>query len=207
MIKDKQIKAIIFDLGGVIVDLDWNDCIQNFKNIGIDQMDKLISTTLQRGFILDYELGLISSAEFRDEVRKYATKEITDNEIDFAWKSLVVSIPPQKLDLLKKLKSKYKVFMLSNTNEMSFQKCVDEMYNVNGNTIDDFFDKCYLSYKMHLNKPNADIFEAVLKDAGFKAEECLFLDDGIHNIETAKSLGMQTKFVEPYSALKMSDFE
>lgn len=207
MIRDKQIKAIIFDLGGVIVDLDWDACVKNFKNIGIDQMDNLISTTLQRGFILEYELGLISSAEFRNEVRKHSTREIADNEIDFAWKSLVVSIPPEKLELLKELKKKYTILMLSNTNEMSFQKCVDEMFNVNGNTINDYFDKCYLSYKMHQNKPNADIFETLLKDAGLKAAECLFLDDGEHNINTAKSLGMKTKFVEPYTALKMSDFE
>lgn len=207
MTTNKQIKAIIFDLGGVIVDLDWNDCIQNFKKIGIQEIENLISTTLQKGFILDYELGRISSAEFRNQVRNYAKKQITDDEIDFAWKSLVVRIPPEKLELLKLLKKQYKIFMLSNTNEMSFQKCTDEMFNVNGNHIDDFFDKCYLSYKLHLHKPNADIFEAVLKDAGLKAEECLFLDDGESNIITAKSLGFQTRLIEMNSKLNLSDFE
>jgi len=73
--------------------------------------------------------------------------------------------------------------------------------------VEDYFDKCYLSYQMHLCKPEADIFEAMLKDAGVKAEECLFLDDGIHNIDTAKKLGFRTRFVEPYSEIKLSDFE
>ncbi|VBB46767.1 HAD-superfamily hydrolase, subfamily IA, variant 3 [uncultured Paludibacter sp.] len=207
MTKNKPVKAVVFDLGGVIVDLDWDLCVENFKKIGINEMEKLISTTLQKGFILDYELGLISSDDFRGEVRKYSTKPITDEQINYAWKSLLVSIPNEKLELLKKLKTKCKVFMLSNTNEMSFQKCLDEMFNVNGHDISEYFDKCYLSYQMHKHKPNADIFEELLKDAGLKADECLFLDDGIHNIETAKNLGFQTKFVEPFSELKWSDFD
>lgn len=205
MSKKKQIKAIIFDLGGVIVDLNWNLCVENFKKIGIVQMNELLSTTLQKEFILDYELGLISSDEFRNEIRKLATKPITDEEINDAWQSLLVGIPSEKLELLKKLKKKYKVFMLSNTNEMSFKKCLDEMFNVNGNSINDYFDKCYLSYKMHLHKPNADIFEALLADAGLKAEECMFFDDGELNIKTAEALGMNARFIEPYSELNLSN--
>lgn len=202
----KETKAIFFDLGGVIVDLDWKLCVNNFKEIGVPNMDDLISTTLQRGFILDYELGLITAEEFRDKIRENALQPVTDEQIDYAWTSLLVSIPPAKLDLLIKLKKKYKVYMLSNTNTLSYQYCLDNMFNVDGHSVNEYFDKCFLSFQMHLNKPNADIFEAVLADRGLIAEECLFLDDGIHNVETAAKIGFKTMFVEPYSELKPEVF-
>ena len=205
MSKYKNVTTIIFDLGGVIIDLDWNLCIHNFENLGIFNMKNLVSTTLQKGFVLDYEMGMITDAQFRDEIRKNASGEVTDHQIDHAWTSLLVGIPEEKLNLLSELKKKYKILMLSNTNNLSFRYS-EKMFEVNGKNINDFFDKCYLSYKMKLAKPKPEIFEALLEDAGVKAEECLFLDDGIHNIETASELGMQTWLVEPYTSLSLNDF-
>ncbi|HNX87512.1 MAG TPA: HAD family phosphatase [Paludibacteraceae bacterium] len=205
MSKYKNVTTIIFDLGGVIIDLDWNLCIHNFENLGIFNMKNLVSTTLQKGFVLDYEMGMITDAQFRDEIRKNASGEVADHQIDHAWTSLLVGIPEEKLNLLSELKKKYKILMLSNTNNLSFRYS-EKMFEVNGKNINDFFDKCYLSYKMKLAKPKPEIFEALLEDAGVKAEECLFLDDGIHNIETASELGMQTWLVEPYTSLSLNDF-
>ena len=201
MSKHKNISTVIFDLGGVLLNLDWNLCIANFEKLGIKEMAQLLSTTLQKGFVLDYEKGLINSDEFRNHLRAYSTQKITDEQINDAWTSFLVEIPTEKLELLLELRKKYNVFMLSNTNTLSFEFCERTMFNTNGRTIDDYFDKCYLSYRMHLCKPNADIFEALLADAGLKAEECLFLDDGIHNIETAEKLGFNVEFIKPYSGL------
>lgn len=205
MTKYQDITTLIFDLGGVIVDLDWNQCIRNFEKIGINDMEKLVSTTLQKGFVLDYEMGLTSDDQFRTEIRKYAVSEVTDDQIDYAWTSLLVGIPAEKLDLLMELRKKYKVLMLSNTNNLSF-RFSEKMFEVNGYRITDFFDKCYLSYEMKLAKPSAEIFVALLADAGLKAEECLFLDDGIHNINTASELGFQTEYIEPFSSVKDWEF-
>ena len=205
MTKYQDITTLIFDLGGVIVDLDWNQCIRNFEKIGINDMEKLVSTTLQKGFVLDYEMGLTSDDQFRTEIRKYAVSEVTDDQIDYAWTSLLVGIPAEKLDLLMELRKKYKVLMLSNTNNLSFRYS-EKMFDVNGYRITDFFDKCYLSYEMKLTKPSAEIFVALLADAGLKAEECLFLDDGIHNINTASELGFQTEYIEPFSSVKDWEF-
>ena len=205
MTKYQDITTLIFDLGGVIVDLDWNQCIRNFEKIGINDMEKLVSTTLQKGFVLDYEMGLTSDDQFRTEIRKYAVSEVTDDQIDYAWTSLLVGIPAEKLDLLMELRKKYKVLMLSNTNNLSF-RFSEKMFEVNGYRITDFFDKCYLSYEMKLAKPTPEIFAALLEDAGLKAEECLFLDDGIHNINTASELGFQTEYIEPFSSVKDWEF-
>ncbi len=201
-----DITTLIFDLGGVIVNLDWDRCVANFREIGVNNMDSLISTTLQRGFILEYERGQISSEEFRNEVRNYTEEEVTDKEIDYAWTSLLVDVPDEKLQLLFDLKKKYRVFMLSNTNELSFEFCKNSFFSQNGHSIEDFFDKCYLSYQMQMNKPEPEIFEALLKDAGLKAEECLFLDDGIHNIKTASELNFQTEYIKPYSDISEWEF-
>ncbi|MFV0391412.1 MAG: HAD family hydrolase [Paludibacteraceae bacterium] len=199
----KGITTLIFDLGGVLVNLDWERCVKNFNEIGVSGMENLISTTLQRGFILDYETGKISTDEFRTELRKYASRDVTDDEIDAAWTSLLDDIPEEKLQLLLDLKKKYRILMLSNTNELSFSYCEDHFFNADGMTIHDFFDKCYLSYKMHMHKPEPDIFKALLVDSGLKAEECLFLDDGIHNIKTAIQIGIQGMYIEPYSEIKL----
>ncbi len=199
MNKYQAVTTIIFDLGGVIVDLDWDCCIDNFRKIGIQNMENLVSTTLQKGFVLDYELGLITDGQFRDEVRKNASGEVSDSQIDHAWTSLLVGIPGEKLDMLLELKKKYKIFMLSNTNNLSFRHS-EKMFQVNGYNISAFFDKCYLSYEMKLAKPKPEIFRALLHDAGLVAGECLFLDDGIHNIDTAQTLGFNVEYIKPFSS-------
>lgn len=201
MIDFSQITTLVFDLGGVLLNLDKPRCVSNFENIGIDVMEDLLSLTHQQGFVLDFELGLISSADFRAKLREFSTQTITDEQLNNAWNSFLVNIPQEKLDLLKRLKTKFKVFMLSNTNELSYNHTVDTMIQINGNSIDDYFDKCYLSYKLHLAKPNAGIFHFLLKDAEVKPENCLFLDDGKSNIEMAEKLGFKTYFTKTYEDL------
>lgn len=200
------ITTLIFDLGGVIVNLDWNLCINNFKKIGVKNMDSLVSTTLQKDFILQYERGKISSDEFRAEIRKFTTETVSDEQINYAWNSLLVDVPKEKLRLLLDLKKKYRVLMLSNTNELSFEHCRKNFFNRDGYQIEDYFDKCYLSYKMGTNKPEPEIFEALLKDAGLKAEECLFLDDGIHNVKAANALNFNAEYIKPYSSIEEWEF-
>lgn len=207
MDSNKKLKCIIFDLGGVIVDLDWNKCVQSFDEIGILHMDKFISTTLQKDFILDFELGLISEEKFRNGLRQFATKEVTDKEINTAWNSLLVGISPKKLEMLKKLKTHYKIYLLSNTNSISFGYCLNNFFNVNGHSIDEYFDKCYLSFQLHHAKPSPEIFEAVLKDSGMKPNECLFLDDADRNIKQAEKLGLNVQLVEQNADFDYPFFE
>lgn len=203
---NRDITTLIFDLGGVIVDLDWDLCVENFRKIGVEKMDLLLSTTLQRGFILAYERGEISTEEFRCEVRKFTSKNVSDAEIDYAWTSLLVDVPKEKLQLLLDLKKKYRILMLSNTNELSFEFCKNNFFSQKGHTINDYFDECYLSYKMHANKPELDIFEKLLEDAGLQADECLFLDDGIQNVKAANALSFHTEYIEPYSSIDEWNF-
>lgn len=196
-----SVTTIVFDLGGVLVNLDKPRCVANFEKIGIHVMEDLLSLTHQRGFIMDFELGLISDAEFRNKLRSYSEIKPTDEQINQAWNSFLVDIPNEKLALLKKLKGKFKILMLSNTNVLSFNYTVDTMFQANGNKLEDYFYKCYLSYELHKAKPSSEIFEYLLQDAGVKAENCLFIDDGESNIKAAESLGFKTYFAKTHEDL------
>lgn len=192
-----NISTLIFDLGGVIVDLDLPKCIQNFKDLGLENIEQYLSNFGQKDFFMQFEKGQIGIPVFRDEIRKLAGIELTDAQIDKAWCSFLTQIPVEKLHLLSELKKKYRLLMLSNTNPLHIQTAVAAEFRKTGKTMQDFFDKCYLSYEMGMVKPDVEIFKALLADAQVKAEECLFLDDGKKNIDTAAALGIQTYWVKP----------
>ena len=192
-----NISTLIFDLGGVIVDLDLAKCIQNFKELGLENIEQYLSNFGQKDFFMQFEKGQIGIPAFRNEIRKLAGIELTDAQIDEAWCSFLTQIPVEKLHLLSELKKKYRILLLSNTNPLHIQTAVAAEFSKTGKTMQDFFDKCYLSYEMGMVKPDVEIFEALLADAQVKAEECLFLDDGKKNIDTAAALGIQTYWVKP----------
>ena len=192
-----NISTLIFDLGGVIVDLDLPKCIQNFKDLGLENIEQYLSNFGQKDFFMQFEKGQIGIPAFRNEIRKLAGTELSDAQIDKAWCSFLTQIPVEKLHLLSELKKKYHLLLLSNTNPLHIQTAVAAEFSKTGKTMQDFFDKCYLSYEMGMVKPDVEIFKALLADAQVKAEECLFLDDGKKNIDTASALGIQTYWVKP----------
>ena len=192
-----NITTLIFDFGDVLIKLNLKRCIQNIKNLGVKDVEKYLSNFGQSDFFMKFEVGEIGIQEFRDEIRELTPLKVTDQEIDDAWCSFLDLIPQEKLDLLVILRKKYKLLLLSNTNPLHIEQNAAKEFGKRGKTMNDYFDKCYLSYQMKLAKPSKNIFLAVLEDAHLKAEECLFLDDGIKNIETANSLGFQTYHVDP----------
>ena len=192
-----NISTLIFDLGGVIVDLDLAKCIQNFKELGLENIEQYLSNFGQKDFFMQFEKGQIGIPAFRNEIRKLAGTELSDAQIDKAWCSFLTQIPVEKLHLLSELKKKYRLLLLSNTNPLHIETAVAAEFSKTGKAMQDFFDKCYLSYEMGMVKPDVEIFEALLTDAQVKAEECLFLDDGKKNIDTAAALGIQTYWVKP----------
>ena len=119
--KRKGIKNLIFDFGGVLINLDRQRCIENFRKLGLEKVDELLGMYSQQGIFMQHEKGLISSAQFRDSIRGQITQEVTDEQIDAAWNSFLVDIPRFKLDMLLKLREKYVVYLLSNTNEIHWK--------------------------------------------------------------------------------------
>ena len=186
-----MIKNIVFDLGGVLVPLNRRACEDAFHAIGFDDFGKILNEYVQGGFFLEYEKGAITTSEFRDILRSYIENEVTNDQIDYAMGSFLEIISEEKLDLLISLKSRYRLYMLSNTNEIAMA-VVKPFFNKGNLTIDDYFDKLFLSYEMKMAKPDSEIFLKMAKDASFKVSETLFIDDSPANIQTAISLGFKT---------------
>ena len=196
MILTENITTIIFDFGGVLINLDLDRCIKQFKSLGVQNFEENLSNFGQKGFFLQFEKGEIGVPEFCENVRKLAALPLTDQQIIDAWCLFLVDIPDYKIELLLELKKKYRLLLLSNTNPLHIDISAVNEFARFGLKVEDVFDKCYYSYEMKMAKPDAEIFEALLTDAGVKPEECLFLDDGQKNIDQATKLGIQSYLVD-----------
>lgn len=190
--RDKVIRNLLVDLGGVLITLNRQRCIQNFKKLGLSNVDELLGASAEQGIFMKQEKGLITSAEFRDGIREAIGRNVTDEQIDTAWNSYLVDIPSCKLDLLLKLREKYVVYLLSNTNEIHWHWSCEHAFPYRGFRAKDYFEKIYLSHEMQMVKPDADIFEAVLADAGIDPRQTFFIDDIDANCQTARTLGIST---------------
>ena len=164
--KSKGIKNLLIDLGGVLINLDRQRCIEHFQKLGLQNVDALLDIQNQDGLLMQQEKGLITPAEFRDGVRKMIGKAVSDKQIDAAWNSFLVDIPTQKLDLLLKLREKYVVYLLSNTNQIHWEWTCAHLFPYRTFKVEDYFEKTYLSFEMKMAKPEPEIFKAIIEDAG-----------------------------------------
>ncbi|MDN5201077.1 HAD family phosphatase [Fulvivirgaceae bacterium BMA10] len=201
-----KIKNFIFDLGGVIINLDVPATYKKFSEFtGVSQED-IANIVHSTDVFLDYEKGKISSELFRDGVRDLVKNDISDQLIDEAWLAMLQDIPVERLDLVKRLNKNFKTFILSNTNEIhiqEFHKIVDKGYGLEN--FRSIFNKVYYSYEMGKRKPDAEIFEQVLEENNLVAEETLFIEDSSDNIKAAEALGISTYHV-PSNQLDLSYF-
>ncbi|MEM8964782.1 MAG: HAD family phosphatase [Bacteroidota bacterium] len=192
------IRNIIFDLGGVIIDLDVQATFAGFASVNRN-LDASKLSLDEVGLLLDYEKGLISSEAFRAGIHEVLENpSLTDEKIDKVWNSMLLSIPEERLALIQRLAQNYRLFVLSNTNEIhvtAFNQIVEQ---VSGQpTIDAFFEKVYFSHEVKMRKPEQQIYEHVLEDSQLKPEETLFLDDKQENLLAAQKVGIDTIQVTP----------
>lgn len=185
------IRNLIFDFGGVLINLDRTACRSAFEQLGIDSIhESVLEDYRQKELFMQLESGNISTAAFRAGMRRLSEQTLTDSQIDDAWNAMLADIPSYKLDCLLELKHRYHVMLLSNTNSIHWQWAVQHHFNYKGHVVDDFFDRVYLSYELHMQKPDVEIFKHVLTDAVITPEETLFLDDSAANCNAAESLGI-----------------
>lgn len=193
----KGIKNIIFDFGGVLINLNRQRCIDNFKQLGLSSVENLIDPFAQQGIFMQLEKGIITPAVFRDKVREEMDKPVTDEQIDAAWNSFLVDVPAYKLDALLKLREHYLVYLLSNTNEIHWHWSCEHVFPYKGFRETDYFEESFLSYEMNLAKPDAAIFEAVIEATDIQPKETFFIDDSEANCRTAETLGIATYVCKP----------
>ena len=187
---DKNIKNIVFDLGGVLVDLDFKAAINGLQKAGFANVKEQLQTLHQGGIFQKFELGEMSADEFRTAIRENSTVELTDEEVDKLWNAMLLEIPREKLELILDLRGKYMVYLLSNTNSIHWDYVCKNAFNYRGFRVNDYFEETFLSYEMHLAKPDKAIYEKVLQDANLLAEETLFIDDSEANCKAAEEVGI-----------------
>jgi FMN phosphatase YigB (HAD superfamily) len=190
-------KNIIFDFGGVIINIDYNLSAAAFKDMGLSNFDEFFSKAKQKQLFDLYEKGLITSHEFRTELRSAFNIKPSNEAINKAWNAMLLDLPQERLDLLKKLKSTHRTFLLSNTNEIHIETIYDMLANKMGvPDLSEYFEKIYFSYQMKMRKPDTEIFHHVLKENSLKASETLFIDDSPQHLEGAKKLGIHTYYLD-----------
>ena len=187
---DKKIKNIVFDLGGVLVDLDFKAAINGLQKAGFANVKEQLMAFDQGGIFQKFELGEMTAEEFRTAIRENSTVTLTDEEIDALWNAMLLEIPREKLELILDLRGKYMVYLLSNTNSIHWDYVCKNAFNYRGFRVNDYFEESFLSYEMHLAKPNKAIFEKVLHDANLLPEETLFIDDSEANCKAAEEVGI-----------------
>ena len=190
----QKIKNIIFDYGNVIFEIDFKRAQEALLQLGIANNTEFFSHKSHHQLFNNFETAAISPAQFREGIREAAgNKNLTDQQIDDAWNSLLIGVPPGIHDVLLKVKQKYRTFLLSNNNETHYNYIVDYLkkeFNMNDNN--ELFEKAYYSQQMFLRKPNVEIFEQVIKENGLNPTETLFIDDSPQHIEGAKLAGLHT---------------
>jgi glucose-1-phosphatase len=200
----QNIKNIIFDYGNVIFMIDFKRTQRSFTELGIKNVERFFAHTGHHPLFDEFEKGNISSAEFREGIRSITeSPALTDKEIDYAWNTLLIGVPPVNHELLLKAKQKYRTFLLSNNNEIHYNWIIDYLkaeYYIHSNSV--FFEKDYYSHLLKMRKPNPDIFEFVLHENNLKPAETLFIDDSPQHLNTAASLGLQTHLLTAEETLE-----
>ena len=197
----KGIKTIIFDFGGVLIDLNMADCLAAFEKLGCDKISEYLDHYKQKDLFLDFEEGKISTADFFLSLQKIVGNNVSVNELKNAYLSFLGGIPQYKMDLILHLRKTYNVLLISNISKFIYDYCKQVYFEKNGQNINDYFSKIYLSCEIGICKPDVRIFEYMITDACLEPKQCLFIDDGEKNIETAKTLGFVT-----YLAKAKEDF-
>lgn len=186
----ESIENVVFDLGGVLVDLDIERCQASFRRLGMDAVAELINPYYPAEMLGRLEHGLISFHEMCDEMRQLAgTPAVTDEEIGRAYGDFLTGVPVAKMRQIEQLRRRgIHTYVLSNNNPSSM-RFIREMFTADGKRMEDYFDRIYLSYEMRELKPSEAIFRKMIADSGMIPERTLYIDDGQKNVDAAQALG------------------
>jgi len=187
-----DIKNIVFDLGGIVINIDYYATIEGFKKIGFVNFNEIYSQMRQAHVFDNYDKGLILPSEFRNELRNMSGATFTDVEFDSAWNAMILDLPLKRVETLKKLSKYFKNFLLSNTNEIHLEYFFNYVNSVFGHGVfESLFEKPYYSCRMGMRKPDLEIYHKVINDSRLTASETLFIDDTAFNVDAAIEAGMQ----------------
>lgn len=191
------IRNYIFDLGGVLVDIDTERSVKAFKQLGLKQAEHWIDTYSHSGIFEELERGEISAEVFCRRIRHLAQQTVTDEQITAAWNAMLGEILSWKLETLLSLRKHYMVYLLSNTNAIHWETACKRLFRYRGFDVKNFFEEVYLSFEMHLAKPSKEIFQATMNCAGLLPGETMLIDDSPANCAAAAVLGIRSYCPKP----------
>ncbi len=187
------IKHIIFDLGGVILNIDYDRPIKEFEALGMSDARGLYSKKEQTELFDKLETGMISEEEFLGHLQELCPANTSTIQLQQAWNSILLDFPLRRLQILQQLQLHFDMYLLSNTNsihEAAFNAILKQTCGYPSLAV--FFDKVYLSHRVGLRKPDPAIFRLVLEENGLEASRTLFIDDSPQHIAAAAALGIRT---------------
>jgi len=199
-----NIKNIIFDLGGVIMDIDVKHTLKAFSRLGIKNIEQYFGHGFAASFFSDHEAGRISDEEFLKEIKKLLiqeggdeTVEISDEAVIDAWNALLLQFPPERIALLKEIRSKYRLFLFSNTNAIHYDKFREIYRDSFDGDLEDLFEKAYFSHSLGHRKPDTSGFELIIRENDLDPKQTLFVDDAFINVEGALKTGLKGLYLPP----------
>jgi len=194
----QNIKNIIFDYGNVIFEIDFKKAQEALAQLGIANIQDFFAHKTHNTLFDDFETAAISEAQFRAGIRAAANNQnLTDDEIDAAWNSLLIGVPPTIHDTLLEVRAKYRTFLLSNNNVIHYKYIIsylDREFGMPDNS--SLFEKTYYSQDMFMRKPNVEIFKKVIEENNLVPEETLFIDDSPQHLVGAKQAGFNTLLMD-----------
>lgn len=206
-LKMTQTKNIIFDLGGVLLNLDFSKTTNAFRDLGFPHFEEMFSQYKVDQLFEKLEKGEITEAEFYTVMLNVGNNNITEEEIRHAWNSMILDYRTESLNFLRELKKDYRLILLSNTNSIhyeAFHSILKKQLDLD--SLNGFFSNCYYSHLVGFRKPNNDVFDFVLNDAGILAEETFFIDDTSNNILAAKKMGFKTHLLLPGEKIETLEY-
>jgi len=189
-------KTLIFDLGGVILNLDLAGAFRRFSSYMEGEIKDLHAAYRNHPFIRQFELGVIDEPEFRDQFRTMLRSDHPDDALDDLWSSMLVDIPGERIDWIARLKKAYRVVILSNTNSIHIRRVNEILRRDTGiEQLQDVFDHVFYSYEIHERKPDRAIYNFVLDHLDVDPLDAVLFDDSKENLSTAAQLGMGVVYV------------
>lgn len=185
-----EIDTIIFDLGEVIVDLDVKAVMDEFSRLMEGKDRDFRELIVESSYLFDYEVGRMTDEAFVAEVNRFFGSRIAHDEFKFAWNLMIKGISEKRLDLMQRLKKTHKVLILSNTNAMHESYFDQQVQNLTGKQMKDYAHTAYYSHLIGYRKPNADIYQYIIKEQSLTPEKALFLDDKLENVIAARKVGL-----------------
>jgi len=193
MHSNNTIKNIIFDFGGVIINIDFLRSINAFIGLGAENFDEIYSKTAQSQLFDLLDTGQITPEEFCNTLKKLLPQHITTQQIIDAWNAIIIDIPENHIRLLEQVRKNYKIYLLSNTNLIHYRVYTADLEKRYGyKNLSQLFDKVYLSHKVMMRKPDIEFYELVLDENDLKPQETVFIDDSEQNLPPARELGINT---------------